>query len=276
MNFRRLILAVVAFALALPALSQEPDVEGSRDHPLFSRMPGYRISVYEVRDFDTHAFQDAKQHPFNVEGRVFEIRYSIQNGAKEASRIQILTNYENAIKKIGGKVIVRNEDGSSFLTVQKDGKEIWAHIDGYITSEYTVWVVEKKGMEQDVVANAAVFADAIKTTGHVAVYGILFDTGKTEIKPESDAAIAEIAKLLKADASLKLLVVGHTDNVGSIESNMKLSQARAEAVSKVLTAKHGIVANRLKSYGVASLAPVATNDTEEGRAKNRRVELVKQ
>jgi outer membrane protein OmpA-like peptidoglycan-associated protein len=116
----------------------------------------------------------------------------------------------------------------------------------------------------------------INSTGHVSVYGIYFDTGKAEIKPESDTAIAQISKLLKNSASLKLYVVGHTDNVGTIDANMKLSKDRADAVVNSLITKYGIQAERLKSYGVASLTPVASNDTDEGRAKNRRVELVKQ
>jgi outer membrane protein OmpA-like peptidoglycan-associated protein len=131
-------------------------------------------------------------------------------------------------------------------------------------------------MNQDIVANAAALGGSIKTTGHVSIYGIYFDTGKSEIKPSSDAAIAEIAKLLKAEGGLNLYVVGHTDNVGGLESNMKLSQSRAEAVVKVLVGKHGIAAARLKGYGVGPLAPVASNAAEEGRAKNRRVELVAQ
>jgi outer membrane protein OmpA-like peptidoglycan-associated protein len=116
----------------------------------------------------------------------------------------------------------------------------------------------------------------INSTGHVSIYGIYFDSGKAEIKSESDTAIAQISKLLKTNESLKLYVVGHTDNVGTIDTNMKLSKDRADAVVNVLITKYGIPSVRLKSYGVASLAPVASNDNEEGRAKNRRVELVKQ
>jgi len=111
---------------------------------------------------------------------------------------------------------------------------------------------------------------------NAAVYGIYFDTGKSEIKPESEVAIAEIAKLLRGDASLKINVVGHTDNVGGIDSNMKLSQARANAVVKILITKYGINSKRLNAYGVGPLSPVAPNKTEEGKAKNRRVELVEQ
>jgi outer membrane protein OmpA-like peptidoglycan-associated protein len=110
----------------------------------------------------------------------------------------------------------------------------------------------------------------------VAVYGIYFDTGKSDLKPESEEAIAEIAKLLKGDTDLKLYVVGHTDNVGALDANMKLSGSRAEAVLQALVRTHGIAASRLKSFGNGPYAPVATNDTDEGRAKNRRVELVSQ
>jgi len=123
---------------------------------------------------------------------------------------------------------------------------------------------------------ALVLGNDIKTTGHATVYGIYFDTGKAIVKPESDAALVEIAKMLKADPTLKLNVVGHTDNVGGMDSNMKLSMARGEAVVQALVARYGIAADRLKGYGVSSLAPVASNDSDAGRAKNRRVELVKQ
>jgi outer membrane protein OmpA-like peptidoglycan-associated protein len=108
------------------------------------------------------------------------------------------------------------------------------------------------------------------------VYGIYFDTGKSDVKPESDAALREIAKLLSQEAKLKLYVVGHTDSVGQLDANMKLSQARAEAVSKTLAAKHGVAASRLKAMGAGPISPVASNATEDGKAKNRRVELVEQ
>lgn len=106
--------------------------------------------------------------------------------------------------------------------------------------------------------------------------GIYFDTGKSELKPESAAAITEVAKLLKGDAGLKLYVVGHTDNAGALEGNMKLSQSRAQSVVQELAKTHGIDAARIKAYGSGPYTPVASNDAEEGRAKNRRVELVKQ
>jgi outer membrane protein OmpA-like peptidoglycan-associated protein len=137
-------------------------------------------------------------------------------------------------------------------------------------------LVETAPMESRMVTvDAGMMAKDIATTGHVALYGIYFDTDKSDIKPESAPTLAEIAKFLNADPKVSLYVVGHTDNVGTYDYNMALSDRRAAAVVKELTGKYGIAAARLKPAGTGPLAPVAPNDSEDGRAKNRRVELVK-
>jgi len=136
-------------------------------------------------------------------------------------------------------------------------------------------IIEVKAMTQNMVTvKADEMAKTIAASGRVALYGILFDFNKADIKPESKPALEEIAKLLKTDAQLALHVVGHTDNIGSYDANLTLSKRRAEAVVAALTGEYGISANRLTANGVANLAPVAVNTTDEGRAKNRRVELV--
>ncbi|MHC1741797.1 MAG: OmpA family protein [Syntrophobacteraceae bacterium] len=138
-------------------------------------------------------------------------------------------------------------------------------------------VVEVRPMTQNmVVVSADEMSKAITSSGRVALYGIFFDTNKADIKPESKPALEEIAKLLKQEPGLKVHVVGHTDSVGGYESNLSLSRRRSDAVVAVLTGEYGIAAGRLTPNGVAYLAPVAVNTTEEGRAKNRRVELVPQ
>ena len=104
----------------------------------------------------------------------------------------------------------------------------------------------------------------------------MFDTGKADVKPESKPSLEQIAAFLKAEPAVKLHVVGHTDSVGSFDSNLALSKRRADAVAAVLAKDYGIAANRLVGNGVASLAPVASNSSDEGKAKNRRVELVLQ
>jgi len=136
-------------------------------------------------------------------------------------------------------------------------------------------IVELKPMVQDmVVVSAAEMSKSIAATGRVALYGILFDFNKADLKAESRPALEEIARFLQQEPGLKLHVVGHTDNVGGFDFNLGLSKKRADAVVAALAREYGIAANRLTPNGVAYLAPVAANTTEEGRAKNRRVELV--
>lgn len=136
-------------------------------------------------------------------------------------------------------------------------------------------VLEVKPMQQKMVTvDASEMDKQISANGKVALYGIYFDFNKADVKPESEQALTEIAKLLQTRASLKVLVVGHTDTVGGFESNRSLSQRRAEAIVANLTTKHRLDKQRLFPVGVSFASPVATNTTEEGRAKNRRVELV--
>jgi OOP family OmpA-OmpF porin len=136
-------------------------------------------------------------------------------------------------------------------------------------------VIETKPMERKMVTvKAEEMAGEISKQGKIALYGIYFDTDKAEVKPESKPTLDEIAKLLKADPDLKILVVGHTDNQGDLAYNMDLSKRRAQAVVRALTGQYGIEAARLTPAGVGFLAPAATNRTEDGRALNRRVELV--
>ena len=118
-------------------------------------------------------------------------------------------------------------------------------------------------------------ASSLQDTGRVALYGIYFDFNKADVKPESAATLQQIARLLGSDTALKLVVTGHTDNVGSFETNRALSERRARAVVGELVTHYSISGERLFPFGVSFAAPAASNDTEEGRAKNRRVELVR-
>ena len=136
-------------------------------------------------------------------------------------------------------------------------------------------IVEPKARAQRMVTvTSAEMSAEIARNGRVSLYGILFDTAKADLKPDSEAALVEIAKLMKADPKLRILVVGHTDTVGAFEGNRDLSQRRAKAVVAALVSQHGVEAARLQSFGASFAAPVASNADEAGRAKNRRVELV--
>lgn len=252
----------------------QEDVPGSGDHKLFTRMPGYYLAEYEENEFDSYDFYVGTGNPVKVEGHKFVIIYRIKEGEKASGSVQIIRNYTAAIKKIGGEV---PEEGSyqAFMKLKKGSAEIWSAV--YADSDgerYKLVIVEKAGLVQEVVANAAVLAQDIRNTGHVAIYGIYFDTGKSEIKPESELTLKEISRLLEQNQKLKLSVVGHTDNVGNLAYNMKLSEDRASAVVAGLVSQYGIDSGRLLARGVGPLCPVASNKKEEGRQQNRRVELV--
>lgn len=141
-----------------------------------------------------------------------------------------------------------------------------------------VRIVETKEMEANKImfVNASQMDQAISGTGRVSLYGILFDLDKDALKPDSKLTLDEIAKLMQDKPDLKLKIVGHTDNQGTAAYNLDLSQRRAVSVVTALTAVYGIAGDRLSAEGAGLTQPVASNDTEEGRAKNRRVELVAQ
>jgi outer membrane protein OmpA-like peptidoglycan-associated protein len=243
---------------------------------MLTRMPDFYITGYKEVDFASYGFIGSDKKAKSIEGHHYYLQYNLKSEAASPGELKIRRNVQDALKKIGGKVVYDdNFNRSSTIVVAKDGKETWFEVRSADKS-YRLNIIEREIMQQEIVADAGAMGNDINSTGHVSVYGIFFDSGKAEIKPESDTAIEQISILLKNNGSLKLYVVGHTDNVGTIESNMKLSKDRADAVVNTLVAKYGIPAANLKSFGVASLAPVASNDNEEGRAKNRRVELVKQ
>jgi OOP family OmpA-OmpF porin len=168
-------------------------------------------------------------------------------------------------------------DGDTWVTVQTfqvDGGTYCKQLNGRTVA--LVHVLEPKARDRKMTTvKADEMAKSIGSTGKVTLYGILFDTDKTEVKAGSEPTLQEIASLLKADPRLAVIIVGHTDNQGAYDYNLDLSRRRAEAVVKVLSASYAIDAKRLRPAGVGMVAPAASNDDEAGRSKNRRVELVK-
>jgi outer membrane protein OmpA-like peptidoglycan-associated protein len=296
----------------MPGKAQQQDVEGSRDHPLISRYPGSYIRHYILKEFDEFELPMGKvadgklsksQH---LEGKITYLWYE---APKDRSQLEIFRNFEAALKQAGFVTLftcARDQCGADegitpypnlqqemwgagyqtrYLSAKlsRPGTDMYVSLDvqtggcGDCEPWVYLYVVEAKPMEAGLVkVDAASLAGDISRTGHASVYGITFDTGKADVKPESDGTLKEIAKLLQQDPKLQLYVVGHTDNQGTLEMNMDLSMRRANAVVQVLSSKYGVAAARLKPLGDGPSAPVAPNDAEEGRAKNRRVELVKQ
>jgi outer membrane protein OmpA-like peptidoglycan-associated protein len=279
---RRLSFAVPALVCAMSFSSaaaapqaKEADATGCADHPLLSRMQHMIIVSCRSVEFDRVAFKTGKGTDTPVEGRRFEVRYRVASGTPPPSAVAIIRNHQQAIAKVGGASQYEDQRYAT-LKVVRDGKEVWVQVDTAWGGGYLLTFIEKRAMAQEVIASAALFSAGLSHSGHVEVPGIFFDSGKSELKPESEAAIAEVARLLTSDPALRVFVVGHTDNVASFELNTRLSQARAESVVQALISTHGIAAARLAARGVGPLAPVASNDSDEGRARNRRVELVKQ
>lgn len=272
----------------------------------------YEVKAFDDYVLVTEPTKGRARQGLELKGQVFRITY--RNPPNRTS-LEVLENYRTALQGAGASEIFTcanrpcggrdfnlalvdpqnytrmgdNYDDQRYLAarLQAPGKDVYVAL--FITRSQSgaaadkdriftqLHVIEVKSMDANmVVVDASRMADSIGKTGSVALYGILFDFNSAVIKPESKATLDEIASLLRKTPDLKLVVVGHTDNVGGMDSNMKLSQARAEAVRRALVEQYAIAAARLQAWGAGFMAPVASNRTDEGRAKNRRVELVEQ
>ena len=267
-------------------------VEGART-TLFYREPGDAGTLECLR-----AYQD------DLKGRGFEVLFEgASNGAPTGETNQLDNGYGRFIKQVYAnetdygiqQYTLSGCDDFRFAALKKPAAD--GAGDTYVTifcgattgswkdpqkgiAEGTVLarvdVLETKAMENRmVVVKADAMQQQIDKSGRVALYGILFDFNKTELKPESDATLQEIGKLLAADGTLKLLVVGHTDNAGDFELNRDLSNRRAAAVVEALVTRFHVSKERLLPFGCSFASPAAPNTTDDGRSKNRRVELVK-
>lgn len=305
---RSLAFAAAALLLLITGVAhaQDRDIAGARDYPGIGRFGGSVITGYQTKDFDAVRLQAA---PFKdgkpadartVEGRVTRIAYRTGPGP---SILEVSRNFENQLSKAGFEPLLACNtddcggipftenidvlpipamwvDGFDFRYVaahRRDGNtDIYGTVvtsrnNDAITVQLVIAVV---GAMDNKMVDAAAMAKGLGDKGHIALYGIYFDTDKATIKAESAPTLAEMAKLMNGQPALNVYIVGHTDNQGSYEHNMTLSRQRAEAVAAALATSYKIARGRMKTAGLGFLSPVGSNASEEGRALNRRVELV--
>jgi OmpA-OmpF porin, OOP family len=269
--FRILLLCLALPFAAHVCTAQAKDAKGCADSPLIARYPG--TTIYECKDSPDDAYNFPGLGPSGtdkrLEGEYHFILYNIPDGF---SPPQITRNLVTAFKNAGYTFVKDNGNGHFIVHMGKT----WIEENVTYGGNYSQHILIETQLTQEMVANAAALSTGLSGAGHIVVNGILFDTAKADVKPESDPALQEVAKMLKGNPSLKVYVVGHTDNVGGLAANMDLSKRRAAAVVASLTTKYGIPAAQLQAYGDGPTAPVASNDSEDGRTLNRRVELVKQ
>ena len=301
-----LLLAALLFAHAVTASAQTRDVAGSRDYPGIGRFAGSVITGYVVKDFDAARMQAASfkdgqpTDARRLEGRIVRIAYRTNPGP---SILEVSRNFETQLAKAGFETLLACDtdacgaipftesidtlpipqmwvDGFSYRYVAgrktEGGREIWASV---LVSQnnqeiYAQVTVAELGAIANKMVDAAAMAKGLGETGHIALYGIYFDTDKAVLKPESRPTLEQIAKLLASQPQLNVFIVGHTDSQGAYEYNLDLSKRRADAVAAELVKSFRIAQTRLRTAGVGLLAPVGSNATDSGRALNRRVELV--
>jgi len=243
----------------------------------------YTVSSDNNSEFVLHNYKAA----FKKAG--FEVLIAIANDQLGVSdrphtwkdKYYVAGGYYNGLnnEKFGlGKGFPNWNNNHCFIAARghDSGKDIYAAIYAVVDESYTLItqdIIEVEAVDTGLVS-AATISEDISATGHIAIYDIHFNADKADILPESAEALATVADFLKANADQQFIVVGHAAGVGDFDSGMKLSQERAKAVMDELISKYGVARNQLEAYGVGALCPVASNNTEEGAAKNRRVEIV--
>lgn len=265
------VLLCIASLYTVPAQTPQ-DAKGCVESKVVSRMPGCVIARCSHKDFaavDMPRTQNERGH--SVEGEFDEYIYRCP---AEKSPLELGRNTEAALKNAGFKIhyVYLYSGGARFYMTAQKGAQ-WVNL--YVVSDaYSLVTLKEKQMEQVMVANADGWAQEIGQTGRASVHGINFDTGKSTIRPDSEPVLAEVEKLLKVNPSWAMVVAGHTDNVGAAAANRTLSLQRAQSVIAWLAA-HGIDVARLLPGGFGDTRPIADNRDEDGRQKNRRVDLIK-
>lgn len=240
-------------------------------------LPSHEVVRCEVKEYDSEDFdmldQNGSRQSQNREGEKISVEYHwLGEWEQRPSKLMIYKNYQTAIEKQGGESLYAGSAAS--FKLKKGGDTYWIKINTDGSGNYTYTSIREAAMNQYVDYTADEIGKMMNQDGQVTFYGIYFDSDQAVVKPESSDLILQIATYLKANPTIQVYLVGHTDNTGTAEHNLKLSKDRAAAVALKLTGEQGIPSAQVSAEGVGVLSPVASNLTEEGKAKNRRVVMV--
>lgn len=254
------------------------------EHPVIKSMPGAELSenLSEKLDFSTYAFRTDQASGMELvekKGQHWKLVYVIKNDKGETdqrvSRTEIVENLKAAALEKGGEILYERRNGKmTFILPTANGGTIWAHVAAR-TGGYDIFIIEEASFNKQLTFGAAEMKKALDEQGNIAIYGINFDIDKDFLRPGAEKIIIEIVKLMRNNVDLNIEIQGHTDNTGAAQYNLELSRRRAETVKKFLLI-YGVDPIRVTATGFGMENPVQSNNTEAGRAMNRRVELVKQ
>lgn len=281
-------LGIILFitAAVLSACMNAAIAEQVSEHPLIRPFPGAvlheRSSVYknfEVYDFQVKNPQTGKAEKQTVKGEYRRLLYYLQreDGSRNTtvSRVEYFENFKAAALEQGGEIKWEDSRGLVFSIPREDGSVTWCRVEASAgAGSTTLVIIDAKPLEKTLEFGPVQMKAALDAEGRIALYGILFDYDKASLQPSSNKQLHNVLMLLLDNSELNLEIQGHTDSDGNEDYNLQLSQERAESVLKYFVL-FGVDPTRLQARGYGESAPVAPNDTDENKAKNRRVELVR-
>ena len=277
MTYNRSILTLIAIILTAGFITPTYAQDDVPEHPVIKPMTRATLSpgstFVEFGRLPLNFREGGRSVQMEAEGNHWHLEYQLENTT--TSRDEIISNYESEARRIGGDVLNRRATRLLFRLPRPGGGFTWCRLDARSGGRYVLEIIDEAGLDLSVEFDADALLEALDRDGQVAIYGILFDVDRADLRPGSGQVLDTIATILKADSGLRLEVAGHTDSTGSAERNRELSLERASAVVNAL-ALYGIGRGRLSASGYGPDQPVADNATEKGRQQNRRVELIKQ
>ena len=272
------LLVIVFLAFWEPAVA----LSKAEEHPVIKSIPGFQLvpAQSRIKNYAPYQFRvktkGKKAERVEKKGKYWQLKYVIKDAKgkidRSVSREEIVQNYKEAAIEKGGEIHYAVGYLLTFSLTREDGGKTWASLTAGDGS-YNLYIIDEAAFKKQLTFDAEKMKKALDEEGHVAIYGIHFDVDRAVLKLGAEKVLIEMVKLMKNNPDLKIEIQGHTDNTGSADHNLDLSRRRAETVKKFMLI-YGVDGPRMASKGYGEEKPVATNDTEEGRAMNRRVELV--